>query len=74
MDKYESFRPLLTRIISYQESKRMNDSFIKVFPSPFNEDHFISKEEKIKIKKVTSFRPLLTRIISYLKTELRFTP
>ena len=36
------------------------------FPSPFNEDHFISENEVIKMDKYeNSFRPLLTRIISY---------
>ncbi len=36
------FRPLLTRIISYPEELYRIDKFNTVFPSPFNEDHFIS--------------------------------
>ena len=35
------------------------------FPSPFNEDHFISAFNDNKTQPVDCFRPLLTRIISY---------
>ena len=36
------------------------------FPSPFNEDHFISDEISKLAAYFIGFRPLLTRIISYL--------
>ena len=36
------FRPLLTRIISYQLKNAKQLTTVLLFPSPFNEDHFIS--------------------------------
>ena len=62
-----SFRPLLTRIISYLYHFVQLQVPLK-FPSPFNEDHFISErgETQEDVAKMLGFRPLLTRIISYL--------
>ena len=55
-----SFRPLLTRIISYLYKHEKQEREIKnrlEFPSPFNEDHFISrdinKKERIKMEIVS---------------------
>ena len=49
-----SFRPLLTRIISYQGIKMLIESF-KEFPSPFNEDHFISNEKVENVRWLIEF-------------------
>ena len=38
------FRPLLTRIISYRKEVIRAIKPANSFPSPFNEDHFISGE------------------------------
>ena len=38
----DGFRPLLTRIISYLKGKTWDVKEFRQFPSPFNEDHFIS--------------------------------
>ena len=66
--------PLLTRIISYQAAEVVwvqLEHFVQ-FPSPFNEDHFISANRYTMPAKVsTGFRPLLTRIISYLTARIK---
>ena len=48
-------------------------NMVERFPSPFNEDHFISQMNILKLKSITArFRPLLTRIISYRKKEFKW--
>ena len=70
-----SFRPLLTRIISYRGANEFSCSrTLKTFPSPFNEDHFISRSNASSIITLKMFPSPFNEdhFISYAASKRRY--